>query len=70
MFTFSLGYSEDDYFICKWDLISKTIVSAIRFFPNTDYSKSFPGDPILSPDDSLLYVPTSDGVTFVFKVPG
>ncbi|BCY16196.1 hypothetical protein hrd7_00450 [Leptolinea sp. HRD-7] len=70
LFTFSLGYSEDDYFICKWDLISKTIVSAIRFFPNTDYSKSFPGDPILSPDDSLLYVPTSDGVTFVFKVPG
>jgi len=70
LLTFSLGYSEDDYFICKWDLKSKTIVSAIRFFPNIDYSKSFPGDPILSPDDSLLYVPTSDGVTFVFKVPG
>ncbi len=66
---YSLGQNENKYFLCARDLKTKAVVSVTSFFPYLYNSKSYPGDPILSPDDSLLYVPTSDGVTFVFKVP-
>jgi WD40 repeat protein len=66
---FSLGENDQHYYICTWDVLSKTIKSVTGFFPNINNSKSQPGDPVISKDDSLLFVPTSDGVTFVFKVP-
>jgi WD40 repeat protein len=65
---FSLGYKDQSYFLCKWDATSNTIISTTSFLPVLKNPERFPGDPILSDNGSTLFVPTSDGVTFLFKV--
>jgi WD40 repeat protein len=65
---FSVGYNDQSYFVCKWDATSNNIFSTTSFLPILKYPERFPGDPILSDNGSTLFVPTSDGVTFLFKV--
>jgi len=67
---FAMEKKDQDRKICMIDVETGKLKSTFSIFAPIEHSIIEIGVPFLSTDDSTLYVPTSDGVTFVFKVPG